>query len=249
VASGRVMSRPSAPDVRARGEARGVQGALNLALTHYTDPDAEIVGVVDADYLLDASYLRSVIGRFADPRLGFLQTPQDYREWEGDPYLTACYDAYRYFFATSMPSRNHRDSIIFAGTMSLSIPVRRSGDFGVTSEAASGVTLMEALGFEDGTAQEGATRILLRAAAASLLNAERSRQSPVGSGRASSSPASTSRTGSTRKQHWGLRIRLIGRIRFDRPSSVSVRSPPRVTAGRAPASHCHRELRQAVFSG
>jgi cellulose synthase/poly-beta-1,6-N-acetylglucosamine synthase-like glycosyltransferase len=98
-------------------------GALNLALTEHTAPDAEIVGVVDADYLLDPAYLRSVVGYFADPDIAFVQTPQDYRDWEGDPYLTACYDAYRYFFATSMPSRNQRDSIIFAGTMGL---IRRS---------------------------------------------------------------------------------------------------------------------------
>jgi hypothetical protein len=98
-------------------------GALNLALSEHTAADAEIVGVVDADYLLDPIYLRSVVGYFADPNIAFVQTPQDYREWEGDRYLTACYDAYRYFFATSMPSRNQRDSIIFAGTMGL---IRRS---------------------------------------------------------------------------------------------------------------------------
>jgi cellulose synthase/poly-beta-1,6-N-acetylglucosamine synthase-like glycosyltransferase len=94
-------------------------GALNLVLREYTDPRAEIVGVIDADYLVDPSYLESVVVYFADPSVAYVQTPQDYREWEGDPYLTACYDAYRYFFTTTMPSRNERDSIIFAGTMGL----------------------------------------------------------------------------------------------------------------------------------
>jgi cellulose synthase/poly-beta-1,6-N-acetylglucosamine synthase-like glycosyltransferase len=98
-------------------------GALNLALTEYTDPDAEIVGVIDADYLVDPSYLRSLVGYFAQPDLAFVQTPQDYREFEHDAYLTACYDAYHYFFLTTMPSRNERNSIIFAGTMGL---LRRS---------------------------------------------------------------------------------------------------------------------------
>lgn len=98
-------------------------GALNLALTEHTDRDAEIVGVIDADYLIDPEYLKSVVGYFADSDIAFVQTPQDYREYEGDRYLTACYDAYKYFFATSMPSRNERDSIIFAGTMGL---LRRS---------------------------------------------------------------------------------------------------------------------------
>jgi cellulose synthase/poly-beta-1,6-N-acetylglucosamine synthase-like glycosyltransferase len=94
-------------------------GALNLVLREHTDPRAEVVGVIDADYLVDPAYLASIVGYFADPSVAYVQTPQDYREWEGDPYLTACYDAYRYFFTTTMPSRNERDSIIFAGTMGL----------------------------------------------------------------------------------------------------------------------------------
>src|SRR5436190_4751284 len=94
-------------------------GALNLALHEHTDAEAELIGVIDADYLVDPAYLRSVVGYFADPDLAFLQTPQDYREYAGDAYLTACYDAYRYFFLTTMPARNRRNSIIFAGTMGL----------------------------------------------------------------------------------------------------------------------------------
>ena len=94
-------------------------GALNLALREHTDVEAELIGVIDADYLVDPAYLRSVVGYFVDPDLAFLQTPQDYREYAGDAYLTACYDAYRYFFLTTMPARNRRNSIIFAGTMGL----------------------------------------------------------------------------------------------------------------------------------
>jgi hypothetical protein len=98
-------------------------GALNLALRAHTDPDAEIIGVVDADYLVSRDYLKDTVGYFAAAELAFLQTPQDYREWQGDTYLTACHDAYRYFFETAMPSRNDRNSIIFGGTMGL---IRRS---------------------------------------------------------------------------------------------------------------------------
>ncbi|HAM01290.1 MAG TPA: group 2 glycosyl transferase [Acidimicrobiaceae bacterium] len=98
-------------------------GALNLVLERYCDPAAEIVGVVDADYRVDPQYLRQTVGYFADPNVAFVQTPQDYRDWRGSSYFTACYDAYRYFFAAAMPSRNERNSIIFAGTMGL---LRRS---------------------------------------------------------------------------------------------------------------------------
>ncbi len=98
-------------------------GALNLALRAHTDPAAEIIGVIDADYIVRAEYLRETVGYFVSPQMAFVQTPQDYREWEGDTYLTACHDAYRYFFETAMPSRNDRNSIIFGGTMGL---IRRS---------------------------------------------------------------------------------------------------------------------------
>ena len=98
-------------------------GALNLSMSRFTSPEAEIIGVIDADYIIDPSYLKSLAGYFADPQVAFVQSPQDYRDWEGDPYLTACADAYEYFFRATMPSRNDRNSIIFAGTMGL---LRRS---------------------------------------------------------------------------------------------------------------------------
>jgi cellulose synthase/poly-beta-1,6-N-acetylglucosamine synthase-like glycosyltransferase len=101
-------------------EAEGFKaGALNVVQREHLDPGIEIIGVIDADYLVDPDYLNRVVGHFARPSVAFVQTPQDYREYEGDPYLTACYDAYKYFFVSSMPSRNERNSIIFAGTMGL----------------------------------------------------------------------------------------------------------------------------------
>lgn len=94
-------------------------GALNLALDRLTDPRAEVVGIVDADYLVDPGWLRDLVGWFANPTVAFVQCPQDYDEWQGDAYLTACRDSYAYFFAASMQSRNERNSAIFGGTMGL----------------------------------------------------------------------------------------------------------------------------------
>jgi cellulose synthase/poly-beta-1,6-N-acetylglucosamine synthase-like glycosyltransferase len=93
-------------------------GALNFALTQ-TAPDAEIISTIDADYQLEPSFLRELVPAFADPDVAFIQTPQDYRDYEGDPYREAVYYNYRYFFEVSMPSRNERNAIIFAGTMGL----------------------------------------------------------------------------------------------------------------------------------
>ncbi|MBO0746431.1 MAG: glycosyltransferase, partial [Candidatus Dormibacteraeota bacterium] len=93
-------------------------GALNEA-TRRLPPDVEVIGVVDSDYTVDPNWLRDVAGYFADPQVAFVQTPQDYRDWEDEPYLRGLYYSYRYFFALSMPARAHRNAIIFAGTMGL----------------------------------------------------------------------------------------------------------------------------------
>lgn len=95
-------------------------GALNYALA-VTPTEYDIIGVVDADYLVDPNYLRDLVTYFADPIVAFVQTPQDYRDYRRDStfYQRACYHAYRYFFDVSMPSRNERNAIIFGGTMGL----------------------------------------------------------------------------------------------------------------------------------
>jgi cellulose synthase/poly-beta-1,6-N-acetylglucosamine synthase-like glycosyltransferase len=99
-------------------------GALNYVLQHVTDPRAEVIGVVDADYVVEADYLRRTAPLFAErPRLGFVQTPQNYREWEHAPYLRRLFYSYEYFFRVSQVSRNELDAAIFGGTMGL---IRRS---------------------------------------------------------------------------------------------------------------------------
>ncbi len=94
-------------------------GALNYALKYLTDPDAEIIGVVDSDYQVEPQWLRDCVPLFADPWTGFVQAPQDYRDWRHARYYRRLYYSYKYFFAVSQPSRNERDGAIFAGTMGL----------------------------------------------------------------------------------------------------------------------------------
>ena len=93
-------------------------GALNFAVTS-TDPRAEIIGIIDADYVVDADFLRELVPAFADPQVAFVQTPQDYSDHKGDVFSESTYRGYKYFFEVSMPSRNERNAIIFAGTMGL----------------------------------------------------------------------------------------------------------------------------------
>jgi glycosyltransferase involved in cell wall biosynthesis len=94
-------------------------GALNYALRELTDPAAELIGVVDSDYQLAPGFLNRCAPLFADPAVGFIQAPQDYRDWAHAPYYRWLYYSYKYFFAVSQPSRNERDGAIFAGTMGL----------------------------------------------------------------------------------------------------------------------------------
>ena len=94
-------------------------GALNYALRKLTSPEAEIIGVVDSDYQIEPGFLRRCAPAFADPWIGFIQAPQDYRDWRQARYYRRLYYSYKYFFAVSQPSRNEHDGAIFAGTMGL----------------------------------------------------------------------------------------------------------------------------------
>jgi cellulose synthase/poly-beta-1,6-N-acetylglucosamine synthase-like glycosyltransferase len=93
-------------------------GALNFALAK-TDPKAELIGVIDADYIVEANFLRELVPAFTDPQMAFVQTPQDYRDYKEGNYSEAVYYNYEYFFRVPMPVRNEYNAIIFAGTMGL----------------------------------------------------------------------------------------------------------------------------------
>lgn len=93
-------------------------GALNFALTQ-TDPQAEVIGIIDADYEIHPNFLRELVPAFANSQVAFVQTPQDYHYAINNLFSASTYHGYKYFFEVSMPSRNERNAIIFAGTMGL----------------------------------------------------------------------------------------------------------------------------------
>lgn len=93
-------------------------GALNFALSQ-ASPHAEIVAVVDADYEVAPHFVADLVGHFADERVGFVQAPQDYRDWEARYVARMCYWEYWQFFAVSMPLRRSRNAILLHGTMVL----------------------------------------------------------------------------------------------------------------------------------
>ena len=92
-------------------------GALRLALAH-TAPDAEIIGVIDADYAVHPDWLKEVVPAFADAKVGLIQAPQDHRD-EKTPLQWAMNGEYAGFFDIGMVQRNEQNAIIVHGTMCL----------------------------------------------------------------------------------------------------------------------------------
>jgi exo-beta-1,3-glucanase (GH17 family)/cellulose synthase/poly-beta-1,6-N-acetylglucosamine synthase-like glycosyltransferase len=93
-------------------------GALRLALEH-TAPDAEIIGVIDADYVVQPDWLKDLVPLFADPRVGLVQSPQDHRDGERSIMHSAMNAEYAGFFDIGMVQRNECNAIIMHGTMCL----------------------------------------------------------------------------------------------------------------------------------
>jgi cellulose synthase/poly-beta-1,6-N-acetylglucosamine synthase-like glycosyltransferase len=91
-------------------------GALNFALAQ-TSKEAAIVSVIDSDYVVDARFVDALIEQFSDPAVGFVQAPQDYREWEDRIFTRMCYWEYWQFFVVSMQLRRRRNAILMHGTM------------------------------------------------------------------------------------------------------------------------------------
>jgi exo-beta-1,3-glucanase (GH17 family)/cellulose synthase/poly-beta-1,6-N-acetylglucosamine synthase-like glycosyltransferase len=93
-------------------------GALNFALRE-TAADAEIVGVLDSDYIVSRDWLRCMVPHFARPEVGFVQSPQDYRDNDGSFFKRLMFWEYAGFFQLGMVTRNERNAIIQHGTMTL----------------------------------------------------------------------------------------------------------------------------------
>jgi cellulose synthase/poly-beta-1,6-N-acetylglucosamine synthase-like glycosyltransferase len=122
-------------------------GALNYALER-TAPDAEVVAVIDADYIVLPNWLTSLVPHFADPRIGVVQGPQDYRDGGESLFKRLCYAEYKGFFHIGMITRNDRDAIIQHGTMTMIrrplLDQLRWGDWTITEDAELGLRVFAA---------------------------------------------------------------------------------------------------------
>ncbi|HEX9773945.1 MAG TPA: glycosyltransferase, partial [Steroidobacteraceae bacterium] len=121
-------------------------GALNFALER-TDPGADVVAVIDADYVVHPRWLRDLVPAFGNERTGVVQAPQDYRDAGESAFKAMCHAEYRGFFHIGMVTRNERNAIIQHGTMTL---VRRSllerigwAEWCITEDAELGLRVFE----------------------------------------------------------------------------------------------------------
>lgn len=122
-------------------------GALNFALQH-TAKDAEIVAVIDSDYLVHPRWLRDLAPQFTQENIAIVQAPQDYRDAHENAFKAMCYAEYRGFFYIGMITRNERNAIIQHGTMTM---VRRSvledvngwAEWCITEDAELGLRIFE----------------------------------------------------------------------------------------------------------
>ena len=123
-------------------------GALNFALRH-TAEDAQVIAVIDSDYVVEPNWLRELVPGFQDPGIAIVQAPQDYRDERQSAFKAMCYAEYRGFFHIGMIPRNERNAIIQPGTMTL---VRRNllqssggwAEWCITEDAELGLRIFEA---------------------------------------------------------------------------------------------------------
>ncbi|MBT2186890.1 glycosyltransferase [Sphingobium nicotianae] len=93
-------------------------GALNW-LMDKMDPTADLIGVVDADYFAKCDFLSRLAPFFADPQIGYIQTPHDYRGYQANSYLTAAYWEYMPCNKADYPGISEYGGAFTIGTMCL----------------------------------------------------------------------------------------------------------------------------------
>ncbi|MDA0998208.1 MAG: glycosyltransferase [Proteobacteria bacterium] len=123
-------------------------GALNEGMKVMA-PDAEIIALLDADYVVEPNWLKDLIPAFANPKIALVQAPQDHRDGEETILKAIMNSEYAGFFDIGMVQRNEHNAEIAHGTMLL---IRRSafeqvGGWAtdtITEDAELGLRLFEA---------------------------------------------------------------------------------------------------------
>jgi exo-beta-1,3-glucanase (GH17 family)/cellulose synthase/poly-beta-1,6-N-acetylglucosamine synthase-like glycosyltransferase len=123
-------------------------GALNYGLKQ-TDPRADIIAVVDSDYVVRKDWLSALTGYFHDRNVAVVQCPQANREFESNAFRRMTAWECDGFFRIGMHHRNERNAIIQHGTMTMVRRVALEGTGGwsewtICEDAELGLRLMHA---------------------------------------------------------------------------------------------------------
>src|SRR5262249_52191602 len=86
-------------------------GALRIAMDR-TAVDAEIIGIIDADYAVHPDWLKDLVPVFADPRVGLVQAPQEHRDGDRSLMHYIMNGEYAGFFDIGMVQRNAANPLI-----------------------------------------------------------------------------------------------------------------------------------------
>lgn len=93
-------------------------GALNFALEQ-TNLNADVIGVVDADYIVTDDWLSDLVPHFLENQVAVVQAPQAHRAWENNFFRRMCNWEFEGFFRIGMHHRHERNALIQHGTMTL----------------------------------------------------------------------------------------------------------------------------------
>lgn len=121
-------------------------GALNFGLSQ-TAPDAEIIGIIDADYVVSPDWLTKTVGYFTDPTIAVVQAPQAHTIKQSDAFGKFIQYEYGGFFEIGMVQRNEKNALIQHGTMTL---IRKDvlkkigawSEWSITEDAELGVRIL-----------------------------------------------------------------------------------------------------------
>jgi cellulose synthase/poly-beta-1,6-N-acetylglucosamine synthase-like glycosyltransferase len=106
-------------DFQHRSDRRGFKGgALNDGLLA-TGRAFDLIAIVDSDYEVEPGFLKHGVQPFRDATIGFVQTPQAYRNAAVGSFARWYALADAYFYRVIQPVRARAQSMIFCGTMGL----------------------------------------------------------------------------------------------------------------------------------
>jgi cellulose synthase (UDP-forming) len=88
-------------------------GNINNALRQTA---GELILVFDADHASEPDFLEKTIGYFADPLMGFVQTPQYYKNQHDSYVAGAAWEQQMLFFGPIMKGKNRSNSVFMCGT-------------------------------------------------------------------------------------------------------------------------------------